>query len=569
MLTHSRVIELSAATPNRVFCYFYRSGSLELITYRQLLERSVQFAEFYLNSGIRAGDNLSIILKHSPDLYSSFIGAMLIGAVPCFLPFATPKQDHSVYWRQHNELLKRNNVRLVITFKENLKTLQQRVDSLHCPMIATEEINSVSIAKYENSLEQYAQVLSANISPKQIAFLQHSSGTTGLKKGVILSHEIVARQIESYAHRLDLKDSDCIASWLPIYHDMGLIACTILPMMTGVPFVAIDPFEWVVRPKILLELVEKHDCTLTWLPNFAFHHLINNCAANLGFDLSSLRAVINCSEPCNYETFERFYNHFQPAGLKQQALQVCYAMAETVFAVTQTDANKTVSSVRAARHELDTKSTVIPTGDRDCYNFLSAGTVIDGIEYEIVDADGSVLSENQVGEIVLFGDFLFSGYFNNPEETSKRLRGGKYYTRDRGFTHKDELYVIGRIDDIIITHGKNISAHDVEYVINSLEHVKPGRVVVFGLYLPNVGSQELVALIESELESEQEISDLKRKVKRTVSEVCDLSLYDVRVVPVGKIFKTTSGKLNRESNRCWYINQYLNASTVTQLVEST
>lgn len=255
----------------------------------------------------------------------------------------------------------------------------------------------------------------AAVQLEDVAFIQHSSGTTGLKKGVQLSYGAVAAQISSYAEKLVLADSSCIASWLPLYHDMGLIACFILPLTLGVPVVSLDAFEWVTRPALLFEAIEEHRCTHVWLPNFAFHHLCRTVDPAHGYALGGVQAFIDCSEPCKAETFDLFVETFGSCGVTREQLQCCYAMAETVFAVTQTTLGQRVQEYQAGKPSR---------------RVLSCGKIISGLDVKIVDRQDVALAPGEVGEIAVRGSFLFTGYFKNEDE---RLSGGWYRTGDTGF----------------------------------------------------------------------------------------------------------------------------------------
>ena len=221
--------------------------------------------------------------------------------------------------------------------------------------------------------------------PEDIVLLQHSSGTTGLQKGVALSHQAVHNQLESYRQALHMDENDVIVSWLPLYHDMGLIACFLLPILLGVPLVLLSPFDWVRAPYRLMQAVTKYKGTLTWLPNFAY----NFCAQKVrerdleGVDLSTWRAVSNCSEPMRYESQHAFYETFKPYGLNQEALCTCYAMAENVFAVTQggVDAPVTIDAIdrealqtewEARRHIEGRPSVQMPSAGRPIPNTAGA-----------------------------------------------------------------------------------------------------------------------------------------------------------------------------------------------------
>lgn len=329
-----------------------------------------------------------------------------------------------------------------------------------------------------------------------IALLQHSSGTTGLKKGVKLSYAAILRQLETYRSALALRPGDRFVSWLPLYHDMGLIACWITPAYFGVPVVHLDPFEWLARPEMLLMLIERYSGTHAWLPNFAFEHLARVAAPAAGsVRLESMRALIDCSEPCRAEKFDRFAVAFAASGVRPEMLQCCYAMAETVFAVTQTRLDTPVRRIFIRRQAVAAGQRVeVSAAPGDGFSpILSTGKPIAGASVEVLNTDGARLPEGHVGEIAVRASFLFSGYNQELERTAARLRDGLYFTNDQGFLHEGELFILGRLDDVIIVNGKNVYAHDVEAVVASIPGVKAGRAVALGLYDDAVGSAALAA----------------------------------------------------------------------------
>jgi acyl-CoA synthetase (AMP-forming)/AMP-acid ligase II len=364
-----------------------------------------------------------------------------------------------------------------------------------------------------------------------IAFLQHSSGTTGLKKGVALGFDAIDRQIDAYAASIALEADDCIVSWLPLYHDMGLIACLVLPFVRRVPLVWLDPFEWVARPVLLFEAIAAHRGTLTWLPNFAFHHLARTVSDQSGrVDLGGVRAFIDCSEPCKPETFDLFCRRFAAWGVRPEQLQVCYAMAEAVFAVTQTPIGRTPHRLHAP--------------DRI---HLAVGAPLPGWQVRIVEPDGQPVTEGATGEVAIAGGSLFSGYHQLPEETARKFRDGWYLTGDLGFQRDEQLYITGRTDDLIIVHGKNIYAHDVEFAANQVPGVKPGRAVAIALFVPEAGTQDLLLIAESAEPADRRVA-LTRAVKAAILQHIGLVPRAVHVVEPGWLVKTTSGKISRTEN---------------------
>ncbi|TLM80401.1 MAG: fatty acyl-AMP ligase, partial [Actinobacteria bacterium] len=353
--------------------------------------------------------------------------------------------------------------------------------------------------------------------------LQHSSGTTGLQKGVALSHRAVLRQLEVYAGALHIDPaSDVIVSWLPLYHDMGLIASFLLPLLLGVKLVLMSPFDWVRAPYRLLQSISAHRGTLTWLPNFAY----NFCAQKirdrdlLGVDLSCLRAVINCSEPCRAESHAAFAERFAGYGLHPAALMTCYAMAENVFAVTQAglDGPVTLDVIDRDALQIERVARPAPGDGRAAVTMVSNGRPLANVAVRIVDAGGADLPERAVGEIALRSDCMLSEYYHRPDATEQAfLPGGWYRTGDLGYLAGGELYVSGRMKDLIIVGGKNIYPQDIEAAASQVPGVHPGRVVAFGLFDEAAGTEEVALVAEVDTVDEVEREALGEAIRQAVT----------------------------------------------------
>jgi acyl-CoA synthetase (AMP-forming)/AMP-acid ligase II len=389
--------------------------------------------------------------------------------------------------------------------------------------------------------------------PDDIALLQHSSGTTGLQKGVALSHRAVLSQLDAYSEAIRLDpSSDVIVSWLPLYHDMGLIACFILPILLGVPLVLMSPFDWVRAPYRLMEAVSKHHGTLSWLPNFAY----NFCAQMIrprhmeGVDLSSWRAVINCSEPVRAASHAIFYEKFQPYGLRPQALQTCYAMAENVFAVTQSPvgAQPVTAVVDSTAFISDRVVRAISDGGPGM-TLMSSGRPLKNTALRVVDGSGEELGDGVVGEIAIRSDSMLSGYYNRPDATGKALINGWYLTGDYGFVLDGEVFVAGRKKDLIIVGGKNIYPQDLEALAGEVAGVHAGRVVAFGVFDERIGTEEVVIIAEADSRSAEERERLADEVRRYVTVNSAVALRRVEIVGPRWILKTSSGKVARGANR--------------------
>lgn len=541
----SRIEDIRKERDN-VFCYFKRGGREETISYSALLSQSRRYAGALQKKGLETGEVVLILLDHTPELLYAFIGAMQAGAIPSFMPPLTPKQDPAVYWSSHQKLFDRIAPATLLIADHALPALRAHLSTEGLKLITLEDCLAPGDCDF-----RFEPAPSS-----EIAFLQHSSGTTGLKKGVALSHRAVLQQVEHYTEALALAPSDCIVSWLPLYHDMGLIACFLLPVLTGTPVVMIDPQEWVVNPKLLFQAIQTHRGTLCWQPNFAFHHLCRTVRPSKEFDLSSMRAWIDCSEPCRPETFQLFADRFASIGVTPTQLQVCYAMAESVFAVTQTTLGDHYRELAADPEHLRREDKVVsPAKEAPTQRLLSAGRPITGMEVRVVNRSGDPVPDDTVGEITLRSEFLFAGYYRLDEQTKLKLRDGVYFTGDLGFLREGELYITGRKNDLIIVHGRNYYAHELEYVINQVPGVHPGRNVALGLARPEVGSEDVIVLCEQPLGETPDSESLKKRIKDALLSQANLLPFDVVLVPPSWLIKTTSGKISRTENLAKYVDK--------------
>ena len=363
----------------------------------------------------------------------------------------------------------------------------------------------------------------------------------------MLTHAAILKQVSTYAASIFLDKNDRIVSWLPLYHDMGFIACFMTALIEGVQLIALDPFEWVMKPQLLLEAIEAHRATLCWLPNFAFTHLVNATRTSTSYDLRSIRAFINCSEPVKASTFIGFEKRFGGCGVKFEQLQVCYAMAENVFAVTQTDLYRrpTVLTIDAEEFECGAVRQAVPL--KRSRQLLSCGVPLDGVVIEIRDDSGHAIGEDQIGEIALSSPFLFAGYYLQQDVTEKRLHDGVYKTGDLGFLHNGELFVTGRTDDMLIVNGRNYYAHEIEAVVAAVEGVIPGRSIALGLEDERTDSTAVVVLAECRDHSDR--LAIETILREEIFAHLGLTIQKAVPLKPGQLVKTTSGKISRIKNK--------------------
>jgi fatty-acyl-CoA synthase len=549
------VFDLLRATyqecPDRVALILQETDVDLLITYRELLDRAVAYATLYTEAGIQPGEPIVLLLQHGRPLIESFFGAILHGAIPSIMPFLTEKLSPERYRVSLTSLIQITKPVAIVTYPEFFNEVHQartKGDSVR-KVLVHDDVGEPAEWTWE-------QLHGVSSEPVDIVLLQHSSGTTGLQKGVALSHQAVLNQVDAYARAIDMNEEDVVVSWLPLYHDMGLIAGFILPILLRATLVLMSPFDWVRAPYRLMKSVTKYSGTLTWLPNFAY----NFCTKKIrdrdleGVDLSSLRAVINCSEPMRWQSHDMFLTRFKEHGLKEEALATCYAMAENVFAVTQGGIDSPVRVDEVDREELQSMHVAKPaSGDESSIKMLSAGRPIEHTRVRVIDLIGNDLPERHIGEIALQGNCLLTGYFNRDDLTEKAFIDGWYRTGDLGYLAGGELFITGREKELIIVGGKNIHPQDLEEIVNDMDGVYPGRVVAFGVFNEELGTEDIVIVAETTLQGNDEKTALARKIRDTISQSSDVTARYVEIVEREWLIKTSSGKIARGANREKYL----------------
>ncbi len=556
MTVFAQVLQQSYLTrPEQVSIYLQHAGQPDLpITYRRLLDGANGYAQTYKERGIQPGEVVVLILQHGEDLIYSYFGAVLQGAIPSIMPFLTEKLSPERYREDLAHLVEITRPAAIVTYPEfeaEVRSALKQGDSVRAVILTSE--------RAPDSAPDFTTLPGIYRGPEDVVLLQHSSGTTGLQKGIALSHRAVFNQLETYSKSIRLASDDVVVSWLPLYHDMGLIAGFLMPILLGIPLVLMSPFDWVRAPYRLLQAVSHYRGTLSWLPNFAY----NFCAQKIrerdleSVDLSSWRAVINCSEPVRADSHRAMAERFASYGLREEALMVCYAMAENVFAVTMGGLDSPLVSKFVDRDALQTELEAKPPADgKPALHMLSTGRAIANTRICILDAEGRELPDNRVGEVAIQSDCMLTGFFHREDLTQKAFVDGWYLTGDYGFLDNGELYITGRKKDLIIVGGKNVYPQDLERLAMEVEGVHPGRVVAFGVYNEDQGTEEVYMVIESDLASFADPAEIQRltdEVRQVVTRGSAVALRQVSIVPPMWIIKTSSGKTARNANRDKYL----------------
>lgn len=555
----SELLRFAGKFPDKPSIYFLEAGKEDRkLTYQELYRQASVFANSLDRCGIVPGEVVVLIIDYRLELLTGFWGAVLQGAIPAILPFLTEKLNPDRYLSDLKSLLSVTRPAAIITyedFKEIVETAVHPESSVRSILY----LEDIALAEANSQETPSSDYPGFNRNPADIVLLQHSSGTTGLQKGVALSHTAVFNQLDALRKAIQIDNQkDVVVSWLPLYHDMGLIAGFIMPILTGIPLVLMSPFDWVRAPYRMFEAVTRYQGTLTWLPNFAYNFCARKIRARQleGVDLSSWRAVINCSEPVRWESHQAFYEKYQEYGLVLEALQTSYAMAENTFGVTQsalgsepsTQLIDSVTFQKDGRIEtaLDGKPTMV---------MMSSGVPLDNTEIRVQDPAGRVLPDRVIGEISLKSNSMLNEYYRRPGVTESSFQNGWFLTGDYGYLSEGEIYVTGRKKDLIIVGGKNIYPGDLEELIYEVDGVHPGRAVVFGIFNEQLGTEDVVAIAESDNDDPQSREQLADRIRSYITQNSPVSLRFVEIVDSQWILKTSSGKVSRGANKEKYLAQ--------------
>lgn len=540
----SLVDALLAAPDDREFVTMWHDeDDWESVSFGEFKLRATAEAARLVEHGVRPGDTVVLVMPQGIAVMAAFAGAMMAGAVPAILAYPHFKVDPAKYRDGLAGVTRNLRARLVLCDQDFPEELVRYIENDRGATLLR-----VGPAPMATSDSQFTSVIHS-----EPAFIQHSAGTTGLQKGVALSHHAALHQLRLLADAIRLTPDDRIYSWLPLYHDMGLIACFMLPMAHHIPVVMQAPDEWVMSPGSMLQLIGTHRCTLAWVPNFTLQFLARRVSVEDrgAFDLSSLRALINCSEPVRARSIDEFADAYSRCGLRRTALQASYAMAENVFAVTQSRPESEPVTVSVDRTLLREDGIVarVPESNPRALCLVSSGLCLPATEIRVLGADGAECGPDRVGELVIRSESLFDGYYSRPDLTAKVLIDGWYHTGDIGFVSDGEVFITGRKKDLIIVAGKNIHPEDLEEVACRHPCIRDGRAVAFGLYDEALGTEEIVVVAELAPGADRSTTEIERAVRASILTELGVAPRTIVFKPDRWIVKSTAGKPSRSGTR--------------------
>lgn len=560
-LAEMLVVRGEESSATRWLTLLDRSGNEHHLSYGELLDGSQKVSCALKQAGVEKNQTVVLILPTSTDFLFTFFGILLTGAtpVPLYPPVRMYEMDQ--YANQLLAILKDCGAQRIIT-SGALHTVVRWM---------------VKPAPHVISVLTPQQLLSANsasggrriefpmLTSQDTAMIQYTSGSTGAPKGVELTHDNLLSNIRAIAKALDYREEDVGVSWLPLYHDMGLIGAIFSTLHFAIPLVLFSPLDFIQSPKRWLWAIHKYRGTLSAAPNFAY----SLCSRKIknheleGLDLTSWRVAINGAESIHPKTLEEFSERFGPYSFPREAFLAAYGLAESALAVTfsMLDEAPKIQSYDRKIFELEGKAVPVPASkDSSTVQWVSVGRHVPDHRVRIVDKEGLELPERTVGEVTVQGPSVMKGYHQKPQATADALKDGWLYTGDLGFLDEGELYITGRSKDLIIKGGKNYYPQDIETSAGSVEGVRLGCVSAFGVLNPRQGTEEIVLVAETRIRSPRQRNQIRKEILKKVHRDIGCSPDRVILVGPGSVAKTSSGKIQHSLCRQRYLTGDLHRS---------
>lgn len=516
-------------------------GEEEIISYGQLVQEAKNIARGLYNKGIKQGDTVAIMLPTNVDFFYAFCGVLIAGAipVPIYPPFRPDKIEE--YARREAKILHNAEVRILITFAE-AATLSKILGTFVPSLKEVTTLNNLKMTT--------GSLPTLDIDPQSPVLIQYTSGSTGDPKGVLLTHNNMLSNIRAIGKAIPVQPTDAIASWLPLYHDMGLMSW-LGAMYFGIPITIMSPLTFLTRPERWLWAIHYHRATLSGGPNFAYELCVKkiNPQDIEGLDLSSWHFAFNGAEAINPKTLERFSKKFAPYGFKKESFAPVYGLAESTVGLTFPPHRRKPRIDKVQRTSLEHHNKAIPASPKEqAIEFIGCGIPLTEHEIRIVDANDKKVEERLVGSIQFKGPSAMQGYFNNVQATQKAYHNGWWDTGDLGYLADKELFITGRKKDLIIKAGRNLYPEEVEELVNLIPHVRKGCVIAFGVTDTGSGTEQLIVVAETnEYKDKEVLSTIRTEITDKMATELGIVPDHIILVPPKTVPKTSSGKLQRSA----------------------
>jgi 1-acyl-sn-glycerol-3-phosphate acyltransferase len=547
------------ATPDRTHIFLHEdSGGERPITYRMLWDGAQDVAAALASRGVAPGDTVALMLRTEEAFFRTFAGVLMAGAIP--VPMYPPVRADRIAEYAHRQaaILRNAGARLLVTFAEaeRVGSILRGVAGSLREVITPDQLTA-------NRAGGAAISERPRSGPDSPALIQYTSGSTGDPKGVLLSHGNLLANLRAIGQVVDVRPDDVAVSWLPLYHDMGLIGAWLGSLYFGLPVAILSPLTFLSRPSRWLRAIHAHRATLSPAPNFAYDLCVSKIADEEieGLDLSSWRLALNGSEAVSADTIARFSHRFARYGFRPETMYPVYGLAESSVGLTMPPLGRAPRVDPISRDPFQHAREIRPAhpADPQPLRFISCGTPLPLHEVRILDDAGREAGERVFGRIQFRGPSVTAGYFRNAEATRAAFDGDWLNSGDYGYWADKELFVTGREKDLIIRGGRNITPQEAEEVAAAVEGVRKGCVAAFGVHDPAVGTERFVVVAETRLADDVRREALRNEVSARVTDALGITPDHVVIAAPGTVLKTPSGKIRRAATREAYESGRLQA----------
>ncbi len=535
--------------PDRPHMVFLdEDGAEHELSHIELRDRARETAQGLRQRGIAPGDAVCIMLPTGLDFFYAFFGILIAGAVP--VPIYPPArlsqlEDHL---RRQAGILANARVKVLVTVPQ-AKPLARFLKA---------KVNELGYVETVDDLRESVPEGTAwpVLKAGDIAFLQYTSGSTGNPKGVMLSHANLIANVRAMGQALQADSTDVFVSWLPLYHDMGLIGAWMGSLYHAVKLVVMSPLTFLARPEKWLWAIHRYQGSISTAPNFAYELCQKRIAAEdiEGLDLTSWRVAANGAEPVIPTTMRAFADRFAEYGFEYEAMKPVYGLAESTVGLAFPPMGREPPIDRVDRDAFTKGGNAAPADDNDdnALEFVACGWPLPGHEFRVVDDAGRELPERREGRLQFRGPSSTTGYFRNPEATAKLFDGDWLDTGDYAYLLGGDVYLTGRAKDIIIKAGRNIYPQEIERAVGDVEGVRTGCVAVFGTTDEQSGTERLVVMAETRETDQQNRMAIRTEIEAAAGDILGMPPDDVALVMPQAVLKTSSGKIRRDANRIAY-----------------
>jgi acyl-CoA synthetase (AMP-forming)/AMP-acid ligase II len=542
---HEHLIELlennAYDDDHMALTYLNMRGNESKRSYRDLLNGARKVAIFLKNRGLHTGDKVVLILINTESFVNSFFGTIMAGGIPVAVSPPMTFGDIDKYLNNLRHILKNSQAKYMLSFPR----IRKMIGSV---LGGDNDLKEFMLYK-EITDETPLHPGFPSIDPDAPALFQYTSGSTGRPKGTVLSHRALLANVAGISQGLQLSEQDVAVTWLPLFHDMGLIGGLLAGLYGRIRQISMTPESFVMNPVSWLEYLTRYKGSLIVAPNFAYHLLASRVTDEevQKLDLSNLRAALNGAEPIDLRTLNAFEKKFRRCGFKSNIILPVYGMAENSLAATFPKLRQKVRVEVLDRKMLEVERRVKTARKDDPHpvKAVSVGSPIAGQELAIRNHDGSIADEGYVGEITIKSPSLMKSYHLNPDATAEVIKEGWLYTGDLGFVQNGRLFVTGRAKEMIIKRGRNYYPYDIERAAAKVAGVRKGCLVAFSIPNRKTGTEDLILLAETKEKTESRKKEVEKAISNEVLSTVGLKPDKTVLVPPRSIPKTSSGKIQR------------------------